>query len=128
MDNKIAYSISDSKLGAINKATGRLAVKQTGTLYVTAKAGSLVKKIKVTIKAPYISFTKKQASIQVNRSFDFNVSTYGIKNKIIYQISDTNLAVINPKTGMLKAKKAGIVIVTAKAGSHTEEFKVTIVN
>ncbi|WMJ89691.1 S8 family serine peptidase [Anaerocolumna sp. MB42-C2] len=126
-ENKITYSLSDSNLAVINKDTGKLTAKETGTLYVTAKAGSLAKKIKIAIKKPYLSFTRKQESLKVNQSFDFNVKAYGIKGKITYQLSDIKYAVINSKTGVLKAKKSGTVTVFAKAGSFTEEFKVTIV-
>lgn len=124
---KITYSVSDTRLASINKKTGVLTAKKTGTVYVTAKAGSFTEKLKVTLKQPYIGFTQKQSSLKVGKSFDFNVKLYGIKAKINYSVSDTRLASINKKTGIFTAKKTGTVYVTAKAGTYMKRFKVAIV-
>ncbi len=126
ISDKITYSVSDTTLAAINKETGKLTAIKAGSVYVTAKAGSITKKIKLTIKKPYISFTRKQAAVKVLKSFDFNAKAYGVTGKITYSVSDTKLASITKKTGVLTAKKAGTVYVTAKVGNVSSKYKVVI--
>lgn len=48
-DAKVTWSVSNKKLATINKKTGKLKAKNTGTVTVYAKAGSLKKSYKVKI-------------------------------------------------------------------------------
>jgi lactocepin len=125
--DKLTYRVSNTKAASIQKESGLLTAKKTGIIYVTARAGSLTQKIKVTIKKPYISFTRKQTPLKAGESFGFNTKAYGITGKITYRVTDTKIAAINKKTGLLKAKKAGTVYVIAKSGTVTAKYKVSIV-
>ncbi|MGB8454051.1 MAG: S8 family serine peptidase [Anaerocolumna sp.] len=124
--DKITYSISDVKIASINRKTGKLTALKAGSVYITAKAGKVTKRYKVTVKNPYIQFTRKQSTLKVGNSFDFNVKAYGVTGKITYRVSDTKLAAIVKKTGVLTTKKKGTVSVIAKIGTITKKYKVTI--
>ncbi|SHK24509.1 lactocepin [Anaerocolumna jejuensis DSM 15929] len=126
---RISYSSSDTavasvtSLGNVNAiAPGTAAIK----VKVTVNNNSSTYGIKLTVKKPYISFTKKTSVLKAGKSFTFKAKAYGIQEAVTYSLSDTSIAVIDEKSGKLKAQKPGIVYITAKADNYSRRYKLTI--
>ncbi|WP_033164960.1 S8 family serine peptidase [Clostridium sp. KNHs205] len=126
---KISYSTSNSKTATVSskgvvtaKAAGSAVIK----VKVTVNSYSTTYNLKVTVKKPYISFTKKIASLKVGKSYTFKATAYGTKEKVTYSVSNTRLAAINSTTGKLTAKKAGTVYVIATSGNYVKKYKLVI--
>lgn len=80
----------------------------------------------MVVKKPYIKFTASKKTIKVGGTFTFKSKVYGDSSSIEYSVSNTKIATIDKKTGKLKAKQAGKVVVTAKAGNITKKFTVVV--
>lgn len=63
----------------------------------------------------------------VGGTYNFKIKTTADIDRVVWTVSDTKLASIDPETGILKAKKAGEVTITATAGSFTDSRKLKIV-
>ncbi len=126
---EIAYSTSDKSVATIS-SDGKITAKKAGSvtiiMKVTINQKSKVFKTEITVKMPYISFTKKISTAKAGNTYTCAAKAHGVNNKITYHVSNTELASINQRTGILKAKKAGTVYVIAKAGKITKKYKVII--
>lgn len=110
--------------------TGKLTAKKAGTATITTRyvqnGKVYVFLTKVTVKKPYIKLTTVPSKLKISKAFTCEAKTYGTKEAIVWSVSDTKIATIDKKTGKLKAKKAGKVVVTAKAGKITKTFTVVV--
>ncbi|WP_310604446.1 alpha-amylase family glycosyl hydrolase [Anaerosporobacter sp.] len=123
------YYTSKSSVVTVN-AKGKLTAKKAGTATITTRyvqnGKVYVFLTKVTVKDPYIKITAAPTKLKVAKTYTCKAKAYGTTTAIVWSVSDTKIATIDKKTGKLKAKKAGKVVVTAKAGSVTKKFTVTI--
>lgn len=128
-DDKVFYKSSNKSIATVN-SKGKITAKKAGTITITTKIVQNGKiytyKTKVVVKKPYIKFTASKKTIKVGESFTFKAKVYGDSSSIKYSVSNKKIATIDKKTGKLKAKKAGEVVVTVKAGKITKKFTVTI--
>ena len=128
-DDQVFFKSSNKSIATVSDE-GKITAKKAGTVTITTQVVQNGKiytyKTKVAVKKPYIKFTASKKTIKVGETFTFKTKVYGDSSSIEYSVSNTKIATIDKKTGKLKAKKAGKVVVTVKAGSITKKFTVTI--
>ena len=127
-NSKATYKSSNTKVAAVNKS-GIITpvVKGTAIITATLKQNNKTYSLKVTIKVenPSISLTASTDYMNVSENFIFKAKTYGLKDKIVWSVSDKTIATIN-SGGKLTALAAGNVSVYAVAGGVTQKCEVLI--
>lgn len=109
--------------GAVSVNTsGKVTGKKggTGTVYVMVTVNGKTVTRKVTVNVGDIS---GKATVKVKKSIKLAVK--GISGKVKWSVNKPKLASISQK-GVLKAKKKGKVVVTAKVGNYTMKKTITI--
>ncbi len=128
-DDQVFFKSSNKSIAMVS-SEGKITAKKAGTATITTtivqNGKTYTYKTKVVVKKPFIKFTSSTKTINVSETFTFKSEVYGDSSTINYSVSDTKLATIDKKTGKLKTKKAGKVVVTAKAGGITKKFTVVI--
>ena len=117
----VTYKTSNKKVAAVN-AKGKITAKKKGTATITIYSKADKKKtckIKVTVGTPVtkVKLNKTKANLNVGKSLTLKtiLSPKKPSNKgIIWKSSNTKIATITSK-GVVKAKKAGTVKITATA-------------
>lgn len=100
---------------------------KAGTAVITAKVGNATATCKVTVKASTIKFAK--ASVTIYKGKTATVKATATPSATVkYTSSNTKVATVNSKTGVVKGIKAGTVTITAKAGALKTTCKVVVKN
>lgn len=73
-----------------------------------------------------LKILSKKAKLKIGDSFTYKVKYVG-KGKVQYVSSNSKILAINKTTGKAKAKKAGNVVITIKAGKLSKTVKVKVV-
>jgi hypothetical protein len=124
----ITYVSKNSTVAAVSKA-GTITPRAAGTtsILVTVKQDNHTYKLtlSITVKKPYIAFTKSIKSLTVNGTYQFKAAAYGIDSKITWSVSDQSIASVNTY-GKLTALKPGQVKVYAKAGGKSAYCSIVI--
>ena len=118
---KVAYKSSNKKVATVN-ANGKITAKKKGTATITVYSKTDKKKtckIKVTVGTPVtkVKLNKTKANLYIGKSLTLKTTLSPKKpsNKgIIWKSSNTKVATVTSK-GVVKAKKAGTVTITATA-------------
>lgn len=125
----ITYKCSNKNVAKVSK-TGKITPVIQGTATITAtvrQSGETYPlNVRITVKNPSIHLTSKASVLYIGDKFVFDADVYGMEKKIVWSVSDSKIATINSSTGMLTAKAAGKVTVTAKAGGKTNYCTVMI--
>ena len=117
----VTYKSSNKKVATVN-AKGKITAKKKGTATITVYSKADKKKtckIKVTVGTPVtkVKLNKTKANLNVGKSLTLKTTLSPKKpsNKgIIWKSSNTKVATVTSK-GVVKAKKAGTVKITATA-------------
>ena len=117
----VTYKTSNKKVATVN-AKGKITAKKKGTATLTSYSKADKKKtckIKVTVGTPVtkVKLNKTKANLNVGKSLTLKTTLSPKKpsNKgIIWKSSNTKIATVTSK-GVVKAKKAGNVTITATA-------------
>ena len=117
----VTYKTSNKKVATVN-AKGKITAKKKGTATITIYSKADKKKtckIKVTVGTPVtkVKLNKTKANLNVGKSLTLKTTLSPKKpsNKgIIWKSSNTKIATVTSK-GVVKAKKAGTVKITATA-------------
>ncbi|MED9988823.1 MAG: Ig-like domain-containing protein [Coprococcus sp.] len=117
----VTYKTSNKKVATVN-AKGKITAKKKGTATITIYSKADKKKtckIKVTVGTPVtkVKLNKTKANLNVGKSLTLKTTLSPKKpsNKgIIWKSSNTKVATVTSK-GVVKAKKAGTVKITATA-------------
>lgn len=126
----ITYKSSNSKIAKVSsKGTVTPVAKGTATITATVKQNSKTYylKVKITVKNPYVRLTQETDYMNIDDTYLFKAKVYGMKDKIVWSVSDETIAIIN-QGGKLTALTSGTVTVYAKAGGKTTNYEVTIGN
>ncbi len=118
---KVAYKSSNKKVATVN-ANGKIIAKKKGTATITVYSKADKKKtckIKVTVGTPVtkVKLNKTKANLNIGKTLTLKTTLSPKKpsNKgIIWKSSNTKVATVTSK-GVVKAKKAGTVTITATA-------------
>lgn len=120
-NEKFTYS-SDKKSVATVNSKGKITAKKKGSATITATSKSYIYKIKVTVKNPTLSPTKK--TIKKGKTFKLKIK--GAAGKIKYTSDNKKVASVSNK-GKVTAKKKGSATITVKTnGSIKLKCKVTV--
>ena len=124
----IKYSTSNSKIATVS-SKGVISAKAAGTVTITVKSGSVSSKITVKVTKPPVSISTKTESVYRGNKLQLKATTSPSKQKVKWSVSNKNVATIS-SSGVLTAKKAGTVTVTAtvsyKGKTYKDTHKVTV--
>jgi uncharacterized protein YjdB len=124
----VAYKSSSTKIATVS-SSGTIKPIKAGSATITATVKQNSKtydlKMTVTVKKPYIELTQVSDYLNIGETYLFKAKVFGMKDKVIWSVSDTEIANIN-SGGKITAVKSGTVTVQAKAGSAAVEFQLTI--
>ncbi len=123
-DAKVTFKSSNEKVATVS-STGVVKGVKAGTATITATYGNAKATCKVTVKASTIKFAKKTATVYTGKTVTVK-ATATSSATIKYTSSNTKVATVNSKTGVVKGVKAGTATITATAGSLKATYKVTV--
>lgn len=125
-DAKATFTSSNTKVATVS-STGVVKGVKAGTATITASYGNAKATCKVTVKASTIKFAK--ASVTIYKGKTATVKATATPSATVkYTSSNTKVATVNSKTGVVKGIKAGTVTITAKAGALKTTCKVVVKN
>lgn len=106
--------------------SAKVRAKKTGTVTVTCRVGDKKStiKCKVTDKVTKLSFGRKKITLKLGQSYKANASGSN-GNKVTWQSSNSRVAKVNKK-GVITARRAGKVTITAKAGGKKAVLTVKV--
>ena len=122
-NKKVKWSVSKrkvAKLTKIGKRTVTVKGLKAGTVYVTAKAGKVRRKVKITVKAKKkISLTASKTAIGLGEYCKVLVKcgkSIGENSSYTFSSSDKSIAYVD-SGGLVQGLKEGAATITAKAKS-----------
>ena len=125
-DAIVTFKSGNTKVATIS-SKGVVKGVKAGTAVITAKVGNATATCKVTVKASTIKFAK--ASVTIYKGKTATVKATATPSATVnYTSSNTKVATVNSKTGVIKGIKAGTVTITAKAGTLKTTCKVVVKN
>lgn len=125
-DATVTFKSGNTKVATVS-SKGVVKGVKAGTAVITAKVGNATATCKVTVKASTIKFAK--ASVTIYKGKTATVKATATPSATVnYTSSNTKVATVNSKTGVIKGIKAGTVTITAKAGTLKTTCKVVIKN
>lgn len=126
---KISFTSKKPSIVKINKK-GKMTAKKAGKTTIVTKISvngkKYKKKTKVTVINAYLAFTNATVMLNRGQTFQFKVKRYNIKKAVTWSVSNSSLASIGKKTGILRGKSRGSVLVTATCGSLQKSIYVSI--
>ena len=125
-DAIVTFKSGNTKVATVS-SKGVVKGVKAGTAVITAKVGNATATCKVTVKASTIKFAK--ASVTIYKGKTATVKATATPSATVnYTSSNTKVATVNSKTGVVKGIKAGTVTITAKAGALKTTCKVIVKN
>ena len=125
-DATVTFESGNTKVATVS-SKGVVKGVKAGTAVITAKVGNATATCKVTVKASTIKFAK--ASVTIYKGKTATVKATATPSATVkYTSSNTKVATVNSKTGVVKGIKAGTVTITAKAGALKTTCKVVVKN
>ena len=125
-DAIVTFKSGNTKVATVS-SKGVVKGVKAGTAVIIAKVGNATATCKVTVKASTIKFAK--ASVTIYKGKTATVKATATPSATVnYTSSNTKVATVNSKTGVIKGIKAGTVTITAKAGTLKTTCKVVIKN
>lgn len=125
-DAIVTFKSGNTKVATVS-SKGVVKGVKAGTAVITAKVGNATATCKVTVKASTIKFAK--ASVTIYKGKTATVKATATPSATVnYTSSNTKVATVNSKTGVIKGIKAGTVTITAKAGALKTTCKVVVKN
>jgi hypothetical protein len=106
------------------KGTGKATIITRITLY-NGQTKSF--KTMVTVKKPYIAFSKSTVKMKTGESFIFELTAYGLEiSDIKWSTKMRSILVINKKTGKATAVSKGTDYVIVRTGKKVIKLKVVV--
>ena len=125
-DAAVTFKSGNTKVATVS-SKGVVKGVKAGTAVITAKVGNATATCKVTVEASTIQFAK--ASVTIYKGKTATVKATATPSATVkYTSSNTKVATVNSKTGVVKGIKAGTVTITAKAGALKTTCKVVVKN
>lgn len=125
-DAAVTFKSGNTKVATVS-SKGVVKGVKAGTAVITAKVGNATATCKVTVKASTIKFAKVSVTIYKGKTATVK-ATATPSAAVNYTSSNTKVATVNSKTGVIKGIKAGTVTITAKAGALKTTCKVVVKN
>lgn len=118
-DETVSYSSSNSKVAKVS-SSGRITGVKKGTATITAKAGNVTAKYKITVNNPYLSVNSKV----LKKGKSFKLMVLGAID-VKFSSNKKSVATVN-SSGKITAKKKGTAVITVKANGVTLKCKVIV--
>ncbi|MCR5652324.1 MAG: Ig-like domain-containing protein [Ruminococcus sp.] len=118
-DESVSYSSSNIKVAKVS-SSGRITGVKKGTATITAKAGNVTAKYKITVNNPYLSVNSKV----LKKGKSFKLMVFGAID-VKFSSNKKSVATVN-SSGKITAKKKGAAVITVKANGVTLKCKVTV--
>ena len=115
---KVTWHSTNAKVAKVNKK-GKVKGKKPGTAIIYTTVANKKLKCKVTV----IKLNKKSVSLKVGKKLTLKVQ--GIKAKVAWKSTNTNVATVNKK-GEVIGKKQGNATIIAKVAKKKLKCKVTV--
>lgn len=124
----VTWKSSNTKVASVS-SKGVVTAKAAGTATITASLKGKTASYKVTVKNPGITAKAAQSTIYTKgtTSTTVKVTKYGVTGTAKFKSSNTKIATVNSK-GVVTAKKAGTVKITAQVGSYTKVVTIQVKN
>lgn len=127
--NKVEWSSGNSSTASVSR-TGIVTGKKPGTAVITAKANGKSASCRVTVKAATLKLNKTKATIYTRGQSTLLLTSVvnGVKvsgTKVSWKSSNTRIATVS-KSGVVNARKKGVVTITAKANGKSASCRVTV--
>ena len=133
-DKTVTWKSSDATVATVN-ANGKVVAKKAGEVTITATAGGVSGTLKITVsdKAPTVipvqsvTVTGKQKLVEgASTTLTATVAPADATDKTVtWKSSDESVATVD-KDGVVTAKKAGTVTITATAGGVSGTLDITV--
>ncbi len=127
-DATVTYGSSQKQIAPVSR-NGIITGKKYGTADITVKisdgTNNYYKKQPVKVYNAFLKYNKYTSRLRIGQRFGFTVKRYGVSGTPKWNVSDKSIASVSP-SGILTAKKSGIVTLTASVGNVKKSIKVTI--
>lgn len=128
-----SWTSSKPAIVSVNKKTGKITAKKTGTAIITvtmksgAKASCKVKVQSSVVKTKKLTVSKKAVKLAKGAAYTVKVVRNPItaNDKLSFVSSNKKVATVSSK-GKITAKKKGTAKITVKSGSKKATIKVTV--
>ena len=125
---KVAWSSNDKSVAVVD-SKGKVTVKKSGIVTITAKAKGVTAKCKITVKQArtQIKLNKNRVELSIpdTKTVQLRATVTGTNQRIAWSSSNKNVAVVS-STGKVTAKSAGTAAITAKINGKTAKCTVTV--
>jgi uncharacterized protein YjdB len=132
---KLTWTSGKPSIATVNKTTGKITPKKTGTAKITAislngkaKITFTVKVVKKATKLKKVAFTNPPKSLAKGKTKILKIKAIPVKGtnvKVTFKSSKPSVIQVD-KAGKLFAIKKGKAVVTAKVGGKKVKVKVTV--
>ena len=123
--SKVKWSVSDKKVASVS-SKGTVKGIKAGKVRVVAKYGGKSYKCIVTVKKAVkkIALNKKALTLKAGKTYALKLNN-AKPSKVKWKSANRKIAKVSSK-GVVKAKRAGKVIISAKYGKNTYKCVVTV--
>lgn len=123
--SKVTYTTSNSKI-AKAYSSGEIKGLKVGKTYLYIKGNGITRKVLVNVKNKKVIFVKKKSKMIVGNKFKLKAQAYPT-SKIKYKSLNKKIASVS-SSGVIKAKKAGVVTIKAYAGGKSTKYKLKVLS
>ncbi len=120
----IKWTSSDKSI-ATAESGGKISFHKTGSVKITAKAGTKTSSCNLTVKNAEVKFDKDSYSVFTT---DAKVIKANCPKSVTYSSSDKSVAEVNSSSGAITPKKAGTVKITAESKSGSKDSYTLTIN
>lgn len=121
---EVIWKSANKKIAAVSSA-GIVTGKKAGQTKITATIDGKTAQCVVNVKNATITLDQKKASLYAGRTLKLTAKVGGVSQNITWKSSNKKIATVDAN-GLITAKKAGKVTITAKANGKTAKCIVTV--
>lgn len=130
-NKKVTWSSSNGSIASVSN--GKITARSAGVVTITAKAGNKTASARVTVLEDEIDVTrvtinKSSLTLDVGEAYTLSATvtpSNATNKKVTWSSSNTDIVSVS-SSGRVTAKKAGTVIITARAGNKSDTIRVTV--
>lgn len=122
---KVTWKSSDSKIAKVS-SKGKVTAKKPGSVIITASVNGETVGCNITVKKVSITLPKTK-TMKAGFELTLKAVVTGSKEKVTWKSSNTKIAKVSSK-GVVTAKKAGTVTITAKTRKSTAKCEIIVEN
>ena len=117
-----SWTSSDTDVAEVDASSGKVTARKEGTATITAKsaAGKITGTAKITVVSNAYTLSGTSASLTVGDTYKFKITKApkGVKKSVTWSSDNTDVAVVNSKTGVITAKSRGSAAIIVKSKTN----------